>query len=82
MIKLSKSNFCDFNMKSRLKLIKKDGRLVATRLASFKIYSYYSLYDFKVEVIYDEKIGDIITIELFKCFDFRSFITSSLFDNQ
>jgi hypothetical protein len=55
-------DFSGFNLNSRLNIVKKDGKLVATKLADLKILSYYKLYSFYVEVVYDESIGEITRI--------------------
>lgn len=62
MISLTKSEFCQFNLKSKLKLMKKDGKLLKTKCVTNQIYTVYTLYGFYVELIYDETVQDIVKI--------------------
>ena len=53
-MKLTKEEFSLFNLKSRLKLLKKDGKLVRQRYpGEFTLTSLYSIYDFHIETIYN-----------------------------
>lgn len=51
---LTKEEFSLFNLKSRLKLLKKDGKLLRQRYpVEYMLVSLYSIYGFHIETIYD-----------------------------
>lgn len=53
-MKLTKEEFTLFNLKSRLKLLKKDGKLVRQRYpGEYTLASLYSIYGFHIETIYN-----------------------------
>jgi len=53
-MRLTKAEFCIFNTKSKLKLLKKDGKLLRQRRARDNIvFSIYSIYQFHIETILD-----------------------------
>jgi len=62
VIPLNQSDFVQFNINSKLNLIKRDGKLIATKFSELKIYSYYKLYGFYVEVVFDEAQNDVVGI--------------------
>ena len=62
MISLTKSEFCNFNLNSRLSLTRKDGKLLTTKHVTNLTCALYMLYDFHVELIYDTEIDEIIKI--------------------
>lgn len=64
MIALTRDEFCMFNNESRLNLIRKDGKLLGTRFVSDKTYSLYSIYDFLVELIFDDDDKKVLEISL------------------
>ena len=63
MIALTKNEFSQFNLKSRLNLTNKDGVLLSTKCESSYILSVYQIYDFQVVMLYDLERDDITKIE-------------------
>ncbi|MDB4089455.1 hypothetical protein N9544_07530 [Flavobacteriales bacterium] len=58
---LTKEEFSLFNLKSRLKLLKKDGKLVRQRYSGeYLLVSLYSIYGFHIETTYD--VSDFKTL--------------------
>lgn len=61
---LTAAEFCQFNLKSRIQLLKKDGILITVRNVVDKfIVELYELYKFLVEVIIKLKNNEIIKAE-------------------
>ena len=61
---LTVEEFCQFNMKSRIQLLNKDGRLIKVRNVSDKyIVKLYKIYKFFVEVIEMLKNKKTIKVE-------------------
>lgn len=53
-MRLTKEEFSLFNLKSKLKFLKKDGKLVRQRYpGKYKLVSLHSIYGFHIETIYD-----------------------------
>jgi hypothetical protein len=52
-MKLTKGEYCQFSLKSRLALLKEFGVLVTERYINEKVVRIFKIYDFYVEVLYD-----------------------------
>jgi hypothetical protein len=52
-MKLTKGEYCQFSLKSRLALIREFGVLVTEKYVNEKMIRIFKLYDFYVEVLYD-----------------------------
>lgn len=62
MTPLAIGEFCQFNLKSRLSLLHKDGSFLgAVKIAEYECKLFY-LYGFFVELIYDESIERVVNI--------------------
>lgn len=62
-MKLTKEEFSLFNIKSKLKLLKKDGKLVRQRYPdNYILVSLYSIYGFHIETTYD--VADFKTLSV------------------
>ena len=62
-MELTKEEFSLFNMKSKLKLLKKDGKLLRQRYPrGMLLVSLYSIYGFQIETIFD--VDRFITISI------------------
>ena len=75
-MKLTKEEFCQFNLKSKIQLIEKDGCFITRRICSdLYLISLYSLYNFHVEVTYNiprfrtTSIIPVINIEIINLYD-------------
>jgi hypothetical protein len=54
MVKLTKEEFCLFNLKSKIQLVNKDGYFLNRRIVGDSyLISLYHLYNFYVEATYD-----------------------------
>ena len=62
-MQLTKEEFSLFNLKSRLKLLKKDGVLMRQRYpGEYMLVSLYSIYGFHIETTYD--VADFKTLSV------------------
>jgi hypothetical protein len=52
-MKLTKGEYCQFSLKSRLALLREFGVLVTERYINEKVIRIFKIYDFYVEVLYD-----------------------------
>ncbi len=52
-MKLTKGEYCQFSLKSRLALLKEFGVLVTEKYVNEKLIRIFKIYDFYVEVLYD-----------------------------
>jgi hypothetical protein len=52
-MKLTKGEYCQFSLKSRLALLREFGVLVTERYVNEKVVRIFKIYDFYVEVLYD-----------------------------
>lgn len=52
-MKLTKGEYCQFSLKSRLALLKEFGVLVTERYVNNQLIRIFKIYDFYVEVLYD-----------------------------
>jgi hypothetical protein len=52
-MKLTKGEYCQFSLKSRLALLREFGVLVTERYINEKVVRIFKIYDFYVEVLYD-----------------------------
>lgn len=52
-MKLTKGEYCQFSLKSRLALLKEFGVLVTERYINDQLVRIFKIYDFYVEVLYD-----------------------------
>ncbi len=77
MITLTRVDFSQFNLKSKLNLIKKDGKLLATKLTDLNIYSMYCIYGFYVEMVYDQDKAEIIKVNLLNNVQWKDFYNKS-----
>lgn len=76
-MELTKEEFCLFNLKSKVKLVEKDGYFITRRICGdLYLISLYSIYDFYIEVTYDIsqlktlRIEPIINIQIIELYDF------------
>jgi hypothetical protein len=60
---LTKGEFCQFSLISRLKLLKEYGSCICQRVIAEKLIVIYKIYDFYVEVIYSIKKSIIEKVE-------------------
>ncbi len=52
-MKLTKGEYCQFSLKSRLALLKEFGVLITEKYVNEKLIRIFRIYDFYVEVLYD-----------------------------
>jgi hypothetical protein len=52
-MKLTKGEYCQFSLKSRLALLKEFGVLINEKYVNEKLIRIFRIYDFYVEVLYD-----------------------------
>jgi hypothetical protein len=63
-MKLSKGEFSQFNLKSKIQLLKDNGRMLMTRkLDNIYEIRLFAMYDFYVEVFFNYQKNQIIKIE-------------------
>lgn len=78
MVKLTKEEFCLFNLKSKIQLVNKDGHFLNRRIVgdSYLISLYY-LYNFYVEATYDISsvktlgIDPVVNIQVIELYDVK-----------
>lgn len=78
MVKLTKEEFCLFNLKSKIQLVNKDGYFLNRRIVgdSYLISLYY-LYNFYVEATYDISsvktlgIDPVVNIQVIELYDVK-----------
>jgi hypothetical protein len=62
-MKLTKGEYCQFGLRSRMRLLKQFGALVCERrLRTIKV-QVFRIYDFFVEVVYDLKTSAVVKAE-------------------
>jgi hypothetical protein len=52
-MKLTKGEYCQFSLKSRLALLREFGVLITERYVNNQLIRIFKIYDFYVEVLYD-----------------------------
>lgn len=62
-MKITKGEYCQFNLKSRAELLSEFGKLEFERTFGHMVVRIFSIYDFYVEVIYNLHKGEIEKIE-------------------
>ena len=63
-MKLTKGEFCQFNLKSRISLLNNDGMLLlAKKINRLHAIKLFLIYDFYIEVFYNHKRNKILKIE-------------------
>jgi len=58
-MKLTKGEYCQFNLKTRVQLLREFGNLEFERTFEQKVVRIFILYDFYVEVIYNKKKEEV-----------------------
>jgi hypothetical protein len=62
-MKITKGEYCQFNLKSREELLGEFGKLEFERTFCHVVIRIFSIYDFYVEVVYNLQKGEIEKIE-------------------
>jgi hypothetical protein len=79
MVKLTKEEFCLFNLKSKIQLVNKDGYFLNRRIVGDSyLISLYHLYNFYVEATYDISsvktlgIDPVVNIQIIELYDVKN----------
>jgi hypothetical protein len=62
-MKITKGEYCQFNLKSRAELLREFGKLEFERTFGYRVIRIFTIYDFYVEVIYNLRKEEIEKIE-------------------
>lgn len=62
-MKITKGEYCQFNLKSRVALLREFGQLEFERIFGNTAIRIFTIYDFYVEVIYNRLKEEIVKVE-------------------
>ena len=77
-MKITKGEYCQFNLKSRVALLREFGQLEFERIFGNKAIRIFTIYDFYVEVIYNrlkeevEKVEPVSFLDMMIMYEERS----------